>query len=140
MKGGDASPPLTGILDQIKIMEDPAASRIAVACSCRLADRLDGYRAGSNGLLPRTRAPRGGVSRRWHRLPTFRSLPPLPALGCAVGEVAVAMGGSRPRFFCDTLGCPRRIFMTRAEMLAPWARQPERWRQALFAWGAGQQR
>jgi hypothetical protein len=38
------------------------------------------------------------------------------------------MCGSRPRFFCDTLGCPQRIFVD------PWARQPECWRQALLAW------
>ena len=36
------------------------------------------------------------------------------------------------RFFCDALGCPRRIFVAPVPgILAPYARQTERWWQAL---------
>jgi transposase len=49
------------------------------------------------------------------------------------GRWPVQLAVHARRFFCDAPGCPRRIFVESFPgILAPYARQTERWRQALL--------
>jgi transposase len=50
------------------------------------------------------------------------------------GQQPVPLVVDARRFFCDALECPRRIFVEPFPgVLAPYARQTERWRQAILA-------